>query len=109
MSMIGLVDTQSLTASVTEYPIENGRTYHKYHEGSYIFPNDEREMDRLDMQHHLCKMLTGGRLFFAPIINPRNIVDIGTGSGIWPIELYHRNRPLTLPANRSPRKRPLHR
>ncbi|RDW78539.1 class I SAM-dependent methyltransferase [Aspergillus mulundensis] len=80
-------DTQSLTASVTEYPIENGRTYHKYHEGSYMFPNDEREMDRLDMQHHMCKMLTGGRLFFAPIINPRNIIDIGTGSGIWPIEM----------------------
>jgi methylase of polypeptide subunit release factors len=54
---------------------------------AYIFPNDEREMDRLDMQHHLCKMLTGERLFFAPIINPRTIVDIGTGSGIWPIEL----------------------
>ncbi|KAL4869064.1 hypothetical protein BDV12DRAFT_185457 [Aspergillus spectabilis] len=80
-------DTQSLTASVTEYPIENGRTYHKYHEGSYVYPNDEREMDRLDMQHHMCKLLTGGRLFFAPLINPRKILDIGTGSGIWPIEL----------------------
>ncbi|KAL5343632.1 S-adenosyl-L-methionine-dependent methyltransferase [Aspergillus crustosus] len=80
-------DTQSLTASVTEYPIENGRTYHRYHEGSYVYPNDEREMDRLDMQHHMCKLLTGGRLFFAPIIHPRKILDIGTGSGIWPIEL----------------------
>ena len=26
-------DTQSLTASVTDYPIEHGRRYHKYHEG----------------------------------------------------------------------------
>ncbi|KAL3460443.1 hypothetical protein BJX64DRAFT_278482 [Aspergillus heterothallicus] len=80
-------DTQSLTESVTQYPIENGRTYHKYHEGSYVYPNDEREMNRLDMQHHMCKLLTGGRLFLAPLRNPRNIVDIGTGSGIWPIEL----------------------
>ncbi|KAL4788343.1 hypothetical protein BJX76DRAFT_344981 [Aspergillus varians] len=77
----------SLTASVTEYPTENGRTYHRYHEGSYVYPNDEREMDRLDMQHHICKMLTGERLFFAPLINPRTVLDIGTGSGIWPIEL----------------------
>ncbi|KAL2856020.1 hypothetical protein BJY01DRAFT_231437 [Aspergillus pseudoustus] len=80
-------DTQSLTESVTQYPIENGRTYHKYHEGSYVYPNDEREMDRLDMQHHMCKLLTGGRLFLSPLRNPGNIVDIGTGSGIWPIEL----------------------
>ncbi|KAL3452398.1 hypothetical protein BJX65DRAFT_293005 [Aspergillus insuetus] len=80
-------DTQSLTESVTQYPIENGRTYHKYHEGAYVYPNDEREMNRLDMQHHMCKLLTGGRLFLAPLRNPRNIVDIGTGSGIWPIEL----------------------
>ncbi|KAL2870781.1 class I SAM-dependent methyltransferase [Aspergillus lucknowensis] len=77
----------SLTESVTQYPVENGRTYHRYHEGSYVYPNDEREMDRLDMQHHMCKMLTGGRLFFAPLRDPRHIVDIGTGSGIWPIEL----------------------
>ncbi|KAL2815792.1 hypothetical protein BDW59DRAFT_176054 [Aspergillus cavernicola] len=81
------IDTQSLTASVTDYPVENGRTYHKYHEGSYVYPNDEREMDRLDMQHHMCKILTGGRLFFAPLIHPRRILDLGTGSGIWPIEL----------------------
>lgn len=26
-------DTQSLTASVTDYPIEHGRRYHRYHEG----------------------------------------------------------------------------
>ncbi|KAI9376586.1 hypothetical protein BJX61DRAFT_530745 [Aspergillus egyptiacus] len=77
----------SLTASVTDYPIEYGRTYHRYHEGSYVYPNDEQEMDRLDMQHHMCKLLTGGRLFFAPLRNPREILDIGTGSGIWPIEL----------------------
>ncbi|KAL4943731.1 hypothetical protein BDV06DRAFT_210848 [Aspergillus oleicola] len=77
----------SLTASVTEYPTEYGRTYHKYHEGLYVYPNDERELSRMDLQHHLCKLLTGERLFFAPIINPHKILDIGTGTGIWPIEL----------------------
>ncbi|KAL4895091.1 hypothetical protein BDV59DRAFT_200343 [Aspergillus ambiguus] len=80
-------DTQSLTASVTDYPMENGRRYHKYHEGSYIYPNDEQELDRLDMQHHMLKLVNDGRLFFAPLQSPRRILDIGTGSGIWPIEL----------------------
>ncbi|OJJ50174.1 hypothetical protein ASPZODRAFT_128791 [Penicilliopsis zonata CBS 506.65] len=80
-------DTQSLTASVTDYPIENGRRYHKYHEGSYIYPNDEREIDRLDLQHHLFKMAHGDNLYFAPLQDPRRILDIGTGSGIWPIEM----------------------
>ncbi|KAL4791000.1 S-adenosyl-L-methionine-dependent methyltransferase [Aspergillus venezuelensis] len=80
-------DTQSLTASVTDYPTEYGRTYHKYHEGLYVYPNDERELSRMDLQHHLCKLITGGRLFFAPVINPYKILDIGTGTGIWPIEL----------------------
>ncbi|KAL4803752.1 hypothetical protein BDV18DRAFT_153622 [Aspergillus unguis] len=80
-------DTQSLTASVTDYPVMNGRTYHRYHEGSYSFPNDEAELNRLDMQHHMCKLMMKGHLFFAPLTNPRKILDLGTGSGIWPIEL----------------------
>ncbi|KAI9926743.1 hypothetical protein AWENTII_011371 [Aspergillus wentii] len=80
-------DTQSLTASVTDYPIENGRRYHRYHEGAYIYPNDEQELDRLDMQHHMFKMVNNDRLFFAPLRNPKRILDIGTGSGIWPIEM----------------------
>lgn len=54
---------------------------------AYIYPNDEQELDRLDMQHHLIKMVNGGRLFFAPLEHPKRILDIGTGSGIWPIEM----------------------
>ncbi|KAL4932630.1 class I SAM-dependent methyltransferase [Aspergillus undulatus] len=80
-------DTQSLTPSVTQYPREYGRTYHSYHEGRYVYPNDERELNRMDMQHHMCKLLMGERLFFAPVISPRMILDIGTGTGIWPIEI----------------------
>ncbi|KAL3471873.1 hypothetical protein BJX99DRAFT_250075 [Aspergillus californicus] len=60
---------------------------HLIEQTAYVYPNDEREMDRLDMQHHMCKLLTGGRLYFAPLKNPRRILDIGTGSGIWPIEI----------------------
>jgi ribosomal protein L11 methylase PrmA len=52
-----------------------------------VYPNDEQELDRLDMQHHLIKMVNHGRLFFAPLDHPKRILDIGTGSGIWPIEM----------------------
>lgn len=54
---------------------------------AYIYPNDEQELDRLDMQHHMFKMVIDGQLFLAPLQQPKRILDIGTGSGIWPIEM----------------------
>lgn len=32
-------------------------------------------------------MVNEGRIFFAPLDNPERVLDIGTGSGIWPIEM----------------------
>lgn len=41
---------------------------------------------REDMKHAVVKMLCG-QLYFAPIGNhPHEILDIGTGTGIWAIE-----------------------
>jgi len=78
--------TTSLRSSVRDYIFENGRRYHKYREGTYNFPNDDAEQDREDMKHammvNLCQTL-----HFAPISdNPQNILDMGTGTGIWAIE-----------------------
>jgi hypothetical protein len=78
--------TTSLRSSVRDYIFENGRRYHKYREGAYNFPNDDAEQDREDMKHammvNLCQTL-----HFAPIgDNPQNILDMGTGTGIWAIE-----------------------
>jgi hypothetical protein len=53
----------------------------------YPYPNDEQELDRLDMQHHMFKLINNGRLFLAPLKGPKRILDIGTGTGIWPIEM----------------------
>lgn len=39
------------------------------------------------MQHHMFKLINEGNLFFAPLQNPKRILDIGTGSGIWPMEM----------------------
>lgn len=100
----------------------------------YFYPNDEQELDRLDMQHHMLKLVCDDRLFFSPLRKPKQILDIGTGSGIWAMEMGthllsfltfeqfsyllsfstylprcrdHRYRPLTRSTNRSSRERPL--
>lgn len=39
------------------------------------------------MQHHMFKLVMNGRLYHVPLENPQEILDIGTGSGIWPIEM----------------------
>lgn len=58
-----------------------------FREGAYNFPNDESEQDREDMKHAMVLDLCGGKLHFADIgKNPQNILDMGTGTGIWAIE-----------------------
>ncbi|PSR80315.1 S-adenosyl-L-methionine-dependent methyltransferase [Coniella lustricola] len=47
----------------------------------------EDEQDRLDVQHHWWKLLLGNRLYLAPIRKAQEALDIGTGTGIWAIEL----------------------
>jgi hypothetical protein len=79
--------SSSLKSSIRNYTFENGRRYHKFREGAYNFPNDETEQDREDMKHAMVVNLCGGRLHFAPIgENPQNILDMGTGTGIWAME-----------------------
>jgi hypothetical protein len=76
----------SISSSVRDFAFENGRRYHKFREGTYQFPNDESEMDREDMKHAMVVNLCGGKLHYAPIENPQNIIDVGTGTGIWAID-----------------------
>ncbi|CUS09613.1 unnamed protein product [Tuber aestivum] len=75
----------SLSSSITNYRYENGRRYHAFREGAYVLPNDEAESDRLDLQHQMLSLLFG--LHRAPLQNPQKILDIGTGTGIWAVEM----------------------
>lgn len=76
----------SLSATVRDYVFENNRRYHKFKEGRYLIPNDEPEQEREDMKHAMVVNLCGGQLHVAPLANPQNIIDIGTGTGIWAID-----------------------
>ncbi|KAA8569456.1 hypothetical protein EYC84_001089 [Monilinia fructicola] len=79
--------SKSLTSSVVDFPEENGRTYHGYRPGTYHFPNDVNEQDRLESQFYMLKCAFSDRNYFAPLSDPRYILDIGTGTGQWAIEM----------------------
>jgi SAM-dependent methyltransferase len=79
-------DTCSLDDSATTYTHENGRRYHAYCDGAYLYPNDELEQDRLNLQHAMFTELLGGKLHLAPICSSQHVLDVGTGTGIWAID-----------------------
>jgi cyclopropane fatty-acyl-phospholipid synthase-like methyltransferase len=50
-------------------------------------PTDEKEQDRLDMHHEIMLAMLDGKLHLAPVKEPHRILDIGTGTGIWAIDM----------------------
>ncbi len=78
-----------MTSSVLDYKYENGRRYHAYREGSYHLPNDENEQDRLNLQHHLCRIALNGRLYLCPLPKDEihDVLDVGCGTGLWCIDV----------------------
>ncbi|OTB01057.1 hypothetical protein M426DRAFT_26042 [Hypoxylon sp. CI-4A] len=80
-------DSISMSEDVRDYVFENSRRYHKYNEGRYPFPNDDAEQEREDLQHAMVMLLCDGKLHYAPLQNPQSVLDIGTGTGIWAIDM----------------------
>lgn len=78
----------SVTSSIYNYPTKHGRTYHAYQAGRYVLPNDESELDRLDIHHHLILRAMKNKLYNAPLSEnfSGRVLDLATGTGIWPIE-----------------------
>lgn len=76
----------SISSSVRDYAFENSRRYHSFQEGRYQFPNDEPEQEREDMKHAMIINLCNKKLHFAPLKNPQQVLDIGTGTGIWAVD-----------------------
>ncbi|PGH06208.1 hypothetical protein AJ79_06596 [Helicocarpus griseus UAMH5409] len=89
-----------------EYPSyeENGRLYHGFRRGIYMYPCDELERDRLDIFHKVIMVARQNELLSfqlskpSPLMNnlgggppmidrgPR-ILDLGCGTGMWAIEM----------------------
>lgn len=86
---LGLDDNASSSASIASsilnYRYENGRRYHAYKAGSYVLPNDDTENDRLELQHHMFRIMYDDKLYLCPA-DPEKlqyVLDAGTGTGVW--------------------------
>jgi cyclopropane fatty-acyl-phospholipid synthase-like methyltransferase len=63
--------------------VYNGRGYV---DDNYWVPNDDKQQNQLDIAHHLYGLTLGGKLCLAPIKNPKKVLDIGAGTGIWAMD-----------------------
>jgi ubiquinone/menaquinone biosynthesis C-methylase UbiE len=48
----------------------------------YVLPKDKAEGDRLELQHHMIKLAVRTN-YLAPLRQPRAIMDVACGTGIW--------------------------
>jgi hypothetical protein len=72
----------AVTESTRRFQFFGGRRYHA--QAPYLLPTDDREINRLDFQHYMLRFVMKGN-FAAPLRQPRDILDIGSGSGRWPL------------------------
>ncbi|RMZ90814.1 hypothetical protein DV736_g1959, partial [Chaetothyriales sp. CBS 134916] len=79
--------TQSIRSSLLHGVEEHGRKYHRYKDGSYILPEDDKEQERLDLQHEMFLKSFDQKLYLAPIdCDLHEVLDLGTGTGMWAIQ-----------------------
>ncbi|KAG6156589.1 hypothetical protein E4U51_008204 [Claviceps purpurea] len=59
---------------------------------NYFIPNDDQQLESVELSHHYMKILLDDQLFLAPLEKDKihRVIDVGTGSGIWAIEFADR-------------------
>ncbi|CCE28050.1 uncharacterized protein CPUR_01524 [Claviceps purpurea 20.1] len=85
--------TASIASSILEFRRIHGRTYHSdKFATNYFLPNDNQQIESVELSHHYLTILFDDRLFLAPLDKDKihQVLDVGTGSGIWAIEFADR-------------------
>jgi SAM-dependent methyltransferase len=82
---LGLITWEPMLPTEQEVRITMGELAER-ERSSYLFPRHPQEADRLDLQHHALREALG-RIYLAPVGAPRRVLDVGTGTGRWGVEL----------------------
>lgn len=81
--------TTSIASSIFNYRTLHGRTYHSESvtDNEYWGPNDQKQIEALDICYHGIWLMLGEKLHQAPIKDDiKHAIDIGTGSGLWAVD-----------------------
>jgi ubiquinone/menaquinone biosynthesis C-methylase UbiE len=76
--------TAQMQTSVNDYQWLEGHRH--VSDVPYMLPNDDSEIDRLDLQHYMLRYTLKGN-YLAPITEPAHILDVGSGTGRWLTEM----------------------
>ncbi|CAG8464499.1 12271_t:CDS:2 [Funneliformis mosseae] len=68
-----------------------GRRYHNQTDVTYLLPNDEKEAERLNLQHNILKFVWK-RIFSSPVHDllksgGAKVLDVGCGTGRWLLDM----------------------
>ncbi|CAG8190270.1 unnamed protein product [Penicillium nalgiovense] len=79
-------ETTSIGSSLYRGLEENGRRYQTLSHREYLIPSDEKQFETYEAGHLVALIMDSDNdnpLFRAPVKDPKNILDLGTGLGNW--------------------------
>lgn len=90
--MYDMASRGPITTMLANYPnhVENGREYHGYRRGMYLYPCDQEEQNRMDCMHALFREARRKRLHEYPLVSygePPRVLDLGCGTGLWCMDM----------------------
>ncbi|KAJ8124943.1 hypothetical protein O1611_g8697 [Lasiodiplodia mahajangana] len=75
-------------STMEEEPYIEAFGYKYHHSGRIFVPFDEKEQQRMEIEHRLFRHCLNGALTATRIpLNVQQIVDLGSGTGLWPTEM----------------------